>query len=128
MREELITFETAKLAKEKGFDWQTRDGYHSDLQDNEFWESWDLYLSDHFKKRLVSQDVYAAPTQSLLQKWLREEYKIFLNSITGYDLGTRFQILYEEEGISFDDLYTNMFETYEEALEEGLQEALKLIK
>jgi hypothetical protein len=129
MKEQLISFETAKLAKEKGFDWQTRDGYHSDLQDNDFWEDWDLYLSDHYNKRLISQGVYSAPTQSLLQKWLREVHEIHININTFY-----FEDLekygYEVEDIIHKDgwmVLSNTAGTYEEALEFGLQEALKLI-
>lgn len=78
MKEQLVTFETAKLAKQKGFDWQTRDGYWSD---GDFWESWDLYLSDHYVRRLnleytnddEMKTLFSAPTQSLLQKFIREK-------------------------------------------------------
>ena len=71
------------------------------------------------------------PTQSLIQRWIREIHKININikhiphnqkygySLTGsYNEGTH--------GIlkSYD---FKSFETYEKALEEGLQECLKII-
>ena len=73
------------------------------------------------------------PTQSLLQKWLREVHKLHVNIIM-------YEYWYPEVEIINDRAesyphpnyeYPNGkvdYETYEEALEIGLQEALKLIK
>lgn len=115
-----ITLETAKLARQKGFNLQVQWTYTSEKGDEDFfddWENWNEF-----------EDNYSAPTQELLKKWLREKHQIFLNSISGYELDTRFQIYYEEDGITYDDLYTNMFDKYEDALEEALKEGLKKIK
>ena len=114
-----ITLETAKLAREKGFDlevqWSFTDGNDQpDFFDDP--ENWNEY-----------EDNFSAPTQELLRLWLRKKHNIFLNSITGHDLGTRFQIYYEEKGITYDDLYTNMFDEHEEALDEALIEGLNKI-
>ena len=67
MQEELISYETAKLAKEKGFDWECCYVIHSggSLEPQ----------SRHGKPIKNSQLVLhfvTSPTQSLLQKWLRE--------------------------------------------------------
>lgn len=108
MREQLITFETAKLAKEKGF--------------NEI-----IFESDG---NCNITGVYKAPTQSLLQKWLRENPKLILWCIP---IGTDY-----EDFVVWDYKIRNhtngrehtgklQLKTYEEALEKGLQEALKLI-
>ena len=101
MEDTRITFETAKLAKEKGCNLENRTcgGYP------------DCICSD---KRI---------SQSLLAKWLREEHNIHLIvykniNIDGYDW-----CVITTDGIT----NINSYKTYEEAYEIGLQEALKLI-
>lgn len=111
MKEQLITFEIAKLAKEKGFDIECVNRYKNNgiLNDYTFGET------------------YSAPTQSLLQKWLREEREIhvevdaFSNSEEYYYY---FGILTRKNG---DWIRDGKYRTYEDALEQGLKEALKLI-
>lgn len=121
MEEEIISFETSKLAKEKGLisgimetSWYKPSGNKAKLKEIANYEEF-------------REDFYYAPTQSLLQKWLREVKDIHISliheepnyscNIGGYD--------------SNDDCYKNIeideFLSYEEALEKGLQEALKLI-
>ena len=73
------------------------------------------------------------PTQSLLQKWLREVHNIRVyptQKIAG-DFGFDIYIKNEENpaGSPFKRVsyFTQHFNSYEAALEEGLQEALTLI-
>jgi len=134
MKEQLINFKTAKLAKEKGFDntqygdwlgqffWYSKDEvsfYYSSLEENE-----DVEWMDK------SKDFIPRPSQSLLQKWLREKYNIHIQ-ITKHFTCYAFQILrynkFEDNNeIIVDELLAD-YETYEETLEIGLYEALKLI-
>ena len=115
MKEELIKFETANLAKKKGFDWVVPSSY--------------LIYTEELSPTTTSynnrEDYNSAPTQSLLQKWLREEHNILV--ITDYDVNHKmyfyWMITDETRGIKRD-----FYSTYEKALEKGLQEALKLIK
>ena len=114
MKEQLISFETAKLAKEKGFIFKCNKIYliHGDLHVNE----------------LISDKIFfQAPTQSLLQKWLREVHNIFVScSYNHISCDGTYYIWY---GVM--SKTCNMkenFKTWEEALEFGLQKALKLIK
>ena len=60
---------------------------------------------------------YSAPTQSELQKWLRDKHNILVL----IDRGDKPYITFQHNRSKED------FDTYEEALEKGLQEALKLI-
>lgn len=111
MKEELITYETAKLAKEEMF---------------EFGD----YTIDNHKI-----------TQALLQRWLREVHNIEVIVIpvrqrdssewycydsvlllreTRKSLKKMFRKMCKGDGL-------NLYETYEEALEAGLKEALNLI-
>ena len=59
-----------------------------------------------------------APTQSLLQKWLRETHNIFISINVNYCYK-----IYNNDELYEESFYYN---NYEEALEQGLQEALKL--
>jgi hypothetical protein len=137
MEEELVSFETAKLAKEKGFNipvikHYTPKGYCNEsegYQTERLEESnWNDGMGSY---PTLSKDVCcSAPTQSLLQKWLREVYNThlmvepFYNEqkvlVYGFDLIT--------ERIEEETIVEKGFKTYEEALEVGLQEALKLIE
>jgi hypothetical protein len=111
MQEQLILFETAKLAKKKGF---KVEGYY--LEDIE------KYTEDTLN--------YELPTQSLLQKWLREQHKI--NAISEPLLDGK-EIVYQFKVYSFSikkrknfgDFY---YKTYEDCLEAALLQALNLIK
>jgi hypothetical protein len=78
------------------------------------------------------------PTQSFLQKWLREVHGInifmtFKPNIKKWDFIPYFMSMDGKEYIKYNSEYTKIhnerrFDTYEEALELGLQEALKLIE
>ena len=119
LKEKLISFETAILAKEKGFNISSRgEGMGKRIFING--ELVDTIFS--------SKDHIHAPTQSLLQKWLREVHEISIK-IDDYYTNSRVRFDYNvcELG-SQEDNPVGIFETYEEALEIGLQEALKLIK
>lgn len=112
MEDTLISFETAKLAKEKGFDWKTLKRYQ-DNETNPVGNSWYNHNSAE-EQKLWNTGLYSAPTQSLLQKWLRENYQI---DITIEVLSSK-----EESKEPF-----TKYSNYEEALEQGLIEALKSI-
>jgi len=113
MEEQLINFGTAKLAKEKGF---------NILTDMFFTIKGDKYLIRYLDK-VASPTGIACPSQSLLQKWLREVHKIHMYielTIKGFGI----DMFSEPKGRCNIRKY---YKTYEEALEESLQEALKLI-
>jgi hypothetical protein len=123
MTEELVTLETAKLLKDKGFNEYCKDiiNHKGIMMETIFRTSKDL-----------PKLFYSCPTQSVAQKWLRETKNIHIcvyNCACGYgyeiskaDNGTHIaSSVYEgpNDGGKWD--------VYEDALEAGLQEALKLI-
>nr|DAJ68420.1 MAG TPA: hypothetical protein [Caudoviricetes sp.] len=122
MTEELVTLETAKLLKEKGF-----NEYCKNVIDIDNILSETLYrTNDNLPKQCFS-----LPIQSIAQKWLRETKNLHItiyNSASGYtydiskaDMGT---VLYcFPEGPND----AGNWNTYEEALEAGIIKALKLI-
>jgi len=136
MEEQLITFETAKLAKEKGLcDYfenassKTKYVMAFYSEDGETYKEVEFQLED-----CVILDRYYRPTQSLLQKWLRDVHKIHVD-IKEWELINWY--FYIKDGrtspvkdirIKIDEDSKWKFDSYEEALEAGLQEALKLIK
>lgn len=116
MEDQLVNFETAKVAKEKGF--KIKCDYGFNLQGL---ESYDTSI-DRANGLLIDR-----PTQSLLQKWLREIHNIdvFAMSVrfTGYEeIG---YYTYCIKGIY--PIKNYRLNSYEEALDIGLFEELKLI-
>ena len=116
MKEQLISFETAKLAKEKRFDWKCEMCFLYEENEPQPFKNPAPSISNKIEM------VYSAPTQSLLQKWLREVHGIHVTSISQYNTNRQFQYYYVTvNGKAVDELE---FNTYEEALEKGLFEAL----
>lgn len=120
MEDELITYETAKLAKEKGFNIKTkyRFFYNSALTTTEEYVGY--------------KELYYAPTQSLLQKWLREKHNMLVIAKhykdNWYEYVIQNCIITDDGRVWGKDIESDKNETtYEQALEEGLCEALKLI-
>lgn len=128
MNEQLISFETAKLAKEKGFTKENgcacRDGWVCYLQSftgQVYTTNPDEMVMDH----LGNSHLIERPTQSLLQKWFREVHNIFLYIVK--DDEENISYLINEEYYYDTGPWNGNFNTYEEALEAGLQEAFKHI-
>ena len=124
MEEQLISFETAKLAKEKGYNITNYLSYDENtgimLPKDPAYPGWHCYALD---------GVCPAPTQSLLQKWLREKHNLIVEPRgSAIDKTFSINIFYLGEISTKKSIgYTNAGNTYEEALEDGLQEALKMI-
>ena len=122
MEDALITFETAKLAKEKEFDIKTTHYYLVDEKKHI------LNISKEYSIEGLNWNVrstrISAPTQSLLAKWLREKHNIHLIAYKNINIDGYDWCYITTDGIT----NINSYKTYEEALEAGLQEALKLIK
>jgi len=119
MQDELIKYQTAKLAKEKGFN---LDNYLIIDDENP------RNLSSNFNPREY-QPWYLSITQSLLQRWLREKHDIHVSPQTGLGHDVWWSYIWIE--ISTNDILFDKdgsFDTFEQALEEGLYTALKLIK
>ena len=122
MQEQLVSFETAKLARDRGFTEYVENEYDSNGR-LRFDHSTNAYYV--VKRANDSISIASAPTQSLLQRWLREVHKIHVESRVSNVSGYFFRIKeYPANKIHLDSRY----KTYELALEAGLLAALKLIK
>lgn len=82
MKEAYVTYETAKLLKEKEFDWECRAYWHED--DRELIES----QSPCHLRNITNPCWFGntAPTQQMAMRWLREEKGIHVYPIpvTGF--------------------------------------------
>tara|TARA_R110000850_G_scaffold34024_2_gene92267 strand:- start:6352 stop:6720 length:369 start_codon:yes stop_codon:yes gene_type:complete len=122
MKDELITFSTAKLAKEKGFRELCKYGYGKKGELRWFDED----ANFNFYKGTYVQ--LSAPTQSLLQRWLRDEKNISVEVKLNFNINYFNWAVYQikPQNVICCQKVVGLY-TYEEALENGLQEALKLI-
>ena len=135
IEEEYISFETAKLAKEKGFNEPCRHYYLNGAKEvnNETIMIYDL----PYPYNSTDKNYFAAPTQSLLARWLREKHKLFIEVTVDFIRliregdSTKYYPIYYYKIVNLKNAdYTNNkeeFRFYEEAMEAGLQEALKLL-
>lgn len=129
IKEQFVSFETAKLLKEAGFDVPCFNQY------TERGTIWHCDCPENFNK---SQCATSCPTQALAARWLREVHEIHVSSNIFMDSAN------DADGKTVDewtfwsyDLFDNSgriieesddrYDSYEQALETGLQEAIKLI-
>lgn len=115
MDDNIISYKTAELARKKGFVYKTYAFYWTDTKQ--------LIIDDYFAEH--SGVHLSAPTQSLLEKWLRNFHKIH---IAVYPIKEFWEgdvrKLDKKINSSFITLEAGIYKTYEEALEAGLLEAL----
>jgi len=123
MDDKLISLEVAKLAKEAGFDYCVDNHYsQEDCVGDEFHT-----FMDDVKNSEIEHFEYSAPTQSLLQKWVREMHLIdvFVEPVGGGLYG--FLINDKLDPVNWVRLQ-KQHKTYEDALDQGLKIALRKIK
>lgn len=132
MKEELITYPTAKLAKDKGFAVPIKPVYAFDNWDYNEWRLFRDPLKVYNNSDKTEYGNISAPTQSLLTKWLREVHNIHINIMPNHNnTKTWDYVIYELRytcWLGDDRNRTFKYNSYEEALEEGLFQGLKLIK
>ena len=134
IEEEYISFETAKLAKEKEFDEEFENMHVWNNFKGEILEDVSGY---NMKNSHLGKNSYSAPTQSLLARWLREKHKLFIEVTVDFIRliregdSTKYYPIYYYKIVNLKNAdYTNNkeeFRFYEEAMEAGLQDALKLL-
>ena len=149
MKERLVSFKTAKLAKEKGFSLGTNGMYcqytkdyvyDEDPSHPESHKKGEIGVYYHYYKNDDDPNFYEIPTLSLLQMWLREKHQIIVTINTDctaepkyvYEInvfkGNPRNLSEKEWGWYFHKQENwGLYYTYEDALEEGLKEALNLI-
>jgi hypothetical protein len=143
MKEDITGFEVAKLAAEKGFDWKTKHWYD---------QTGTLNPTKGMRGSMSYERVAYAPSQFLLQKWLREVHNIHItvnfhshpqlekdwyemwisskhNDFRGHNLLLMKRIEARAKKVNWLDSPEEygMFPTHQQALESGLLYSLNLI-
>lgn len=126
MKDELISLKTAKLIPDPKKDewWYQCKWFYIDT----------THKDGFFMATRGDTDIdYPRPTQSLLQRWLREKHSIHIQIDIGHDkedVWYNYYVMRIEKSHEFEPLCSSDdgLDTYESALEIGLQESLKLIR
>lgn len=142
MKEELTTFKTVQKAKEAGFDWLCRHAYQGDrLVELPYYDGDGTGLiHNNMLDNTTSGEIYevVVPTQSLLQKYLREEHGVYVEVVidtykTPNTLAVIIKILdgnreyIDDEILPWTKIPHFKIGEYKKALEKGLQEGIKLV-
>lgn len=115
--EDYVSFEVAKLLKEKGFD-QDCATYYLDGQ------VWRHYHGEVIPK---GKQIYAAPTQAMAMKWLREAHNIHIVLSPNKRMGNLYSnIIFTNENGELQPQPCNFFfATYEQACEAAIKYCLE---
>lgn len=127
VEEQFVSFDTARMLKEAGFDVPTRKYYEVD-DDGEATRLFDHGTYDHNR---FGYKEYSCPTQALASRWLRETHHYAICVWFSKDHEKWFYAHGDMDNMAFDTDYNIsefIFDSYEEAFEAGLQEAIKLIR
>lgn len=119
IQEEYVSFETAQMLKEAGFEYNGEYYYdkHGNIEPS-------LYADN---------DDYPRPTQAIAARWIREVHRVALDIVFLPPSGEEDEWMYYVEymdNMTWDvnfaspDKYAN----FEQAMEAGLQKALEMIK
>ena len=133
IEEQFVSFDTAKLLKEVGFNIPCRGVYVTDRTGYyEFREYDNKQTTDDlcWDTEDGFQYEYLAPTQALADKWLREVHNVAIYSLYDDDMEQWFYVV---DAFTKNPVTTNFqsgsgYDDYESAFEGGLREAIKLIK
>ena len=123
IEESYVSFDTARMLKEAGFEANLKTRYVEEEKDEwAFWES-GTKRSDYN----YFDDTIACPTQALAARWLCEVHNIFIQLNPTFDgwLLDLFDLKKHQYILTNKNANAD---SYEQALEDGLQEAIKLIK
>lgn len=131
-QKDYVSLEAAKLLEEKGFNEPCNAIYIESPQEGR--SEFHSYITDDVKKssgiRKIKDgcryDEYLAPDLYEAQKWLRVNHSIMVTPYYVSDDKYTYHILRMDEDNNYCHNY-NQYDSYEEALNAGIEEALKLI-
>ena len=113
IEEQFVSFDTARMLKEAGFDvpcekWYGESGF---------------FMSGNYKE-------CKCPTQALAERWLREVYNVAIYSLYDDDMEQWFYVVdaFTKNPVINGFQSGSEYDDYESAFEDGLREAIKLIK
>ena len=124
IEESYVSFDTAKMLKEAGFDVPCFNQY------TDRGTIWHCDCPENFNK---SQCATSCPTQALAARWLREVHHINVYACFDYEKFDERKWFFTREHTMVNDdsaVYCSItnYNSYEEALEAGLKHSLELVK
>lgn len=138
-KEAYVSFEVAKLFKQKGFDWECCNHFYCRKEDGKVVERWMQFPADRNSDRWINKyaEYVSAPTQQMACSWLREEKGLFIGIYPEFgdvEIAWRHGD-YEETLIGYRIKIVNLDycevkhdflvkDSYENAIEEGLKYCL----
>lgn len=130
IHEEICTYEVCKLARDKGF--PQHIGNDAYIVENEYDDEYEVGC--HYPIQFIPDylPTIVAPTQSLLQRWLREEKGVLIEVIclpttrTSSKYEYKRHLFWGSDGHFIESEFGDeIFDTYELALEDALKYALE---
>ena len=120
IQEDYVSFETAKLLKEKGFDEKLQYYYDTD----------GILVRCHRGQYFSNKsNAFIAPTQAMTMKWLRDIYKLDIDVSIEYKKSKKvyyYSILKKTVIRDIDCLHSETnFDSYEEACESAIRYCLE---
>ena len=133
IEEQFVSFETAKMLKEAGFDVPCRGIYRAYRIGTSVFHEYDRKSAkDDLCRNAVDgfQYEYLAPTQALAARWLREKHHINVYACFDYEkfdekkwFFTREHTMVTDDSAVYCDVIN--YDSYEQALEAGISFTLK---
>ena len=133
IEEQFVSFDTAKMLKEAGFNVPCRGIYRAYRIGTSVFHEYDRKSAkDDLCWNAVDgfQYEYLAPTQALAARWLREVYNVAIYSLYDDDMEQWFYFVdaFAKNPVINGFQSGSEYDDYESAFEDGLREAIKLIK
>lgn len=123
IEEQFVSFDTAKMLKEAGFDEVCRSAYYATGNSAVM----------HERNSMLSPGYISRPTQALAARWLREKHDTFvkMERVGSFD-GKEFRFYWSYSLICvytacLNSISGGRYDSYEEALEAGIMQVLERI-
>lgn len=128
IKEDYVSYEVAKLLKEKGFNWMCYGYYNKDDEDSEPYFG-DGEGADNWNNQApsVKELWYSAPTHQMAMKWLREECDLHIIAYPYNANGKKKWCcqVYKTFNLLGNEKYVNeTLDSYEQAVEAALKYCL----
>ena len=126
IEEQFVSFDTAKLLKEAGFDVECDWFYINDGSV----DTGIVVRSTSTRDHNMTTGFSSRPTQALAARWLREVYNVAIYSLYDDDMEQWFYVVdaFTKNPVINGFQSGSEYDDYESAFEDGLREAIKLIK
>ena len=124
MKDKLVTLKVAKLAKDKKFNWSCNNTFGRIYGDNNGKLAAHYNINEWCNKYSKTDTYITRPTQTLLKKWLREKHNIHMHVVPNSDYTLYKVYVHKASYLTVKYAY---YDTYEQALEIGLKQGLKLV-